>query len=268
MKYENIIDTHTHSIMSFDGSDSCYDLCKSAVDNGGIAIAITDHLDIDGEENVLEYVDKQFMAVLDAKIDIKGEIAVLQGIELGQGIFRKELSEEIMDKCNYDFVLGSIHNLENQEDYYYMDYKNADVDKILREYFEAELELAKWNMTDSLAHLTYPLRYIIGRDKIDVDLSKYDDIINEIFEVLIRNKKALELNISGLYGELGNTMPDKELIKRFRSMGGKYVTVGTDAHKKEKVCVGIDRGYDILKECGFEHCTVFVHREPWLIPLR
>ena len=269
MNYENIMDMHTHSKMSFDGHHSAFKLCQTAADRGAIAIAVTDHLDIDGfEGDVDKFIFDQFEETLNAKIDIKGRLAVLQGIELGQGIYKKEKSEEIMDKYNYDVVLGSIHNLDNMPDFYYLDYTKENVNDLLEKYFEAVYELAKWNMTDCLAHLTYPLRYIIGRDKIDVDMTAFDDIINAIFEKLVYNKKALELNVSGLFGSLNNTMPDKEYIKRFKEMGGKYVTVGTDAHYADKVCTGIDKGYDILKECGFTHCTVFVHREPWLIPLR
>ncbi|MGN0531991.1 MAG: PHP domain-containing protein, partial [Eubacterium sp.] len=51
MKYKNIFDTHTHSIYSFDGNDSCKELCESLILNGGIGIAITDHCDIDGDDD-------------------------------------------------------------------------------------------------------------------------------------------------------------------------------------------------------------------------
>ncbi|MCR5208548.1 MAG: PHP domain-containing protein, partial [Eubacterium sp.] len=254
---------------SFDGVDSCAKLCEGCINNGGIAIAITDHLDIDDPElDVDEFVKNQFEDTLNAKIDFKGKLAVLQGIELGQGIYRKEQSEELLDKYRYDYVLGAIHNLDNMKDFYYLDYTEYDVDDLLRRYFDAELELAKWNRTDSLAHLTYPLRYIIGKYKMSVDLTKYDGVINEIFETLIRNKKALELNVSSLFNYHFDTMPSKEYIKRFHDMGGKYVTVGSDSHYADKVCLGIDKGFDILKECGYEHFTIFVGHEPWLMPLR
>ena len=269
MKYENIIDMHTHSDNSFDGNHSCVMLCEGCIKNGGIGIAITDHLDIDDKEyDVRAFTTNQFVETFSAKKTFHGKLAVLQGIELGQGIYRKEESERVLDEFRYDFVLGAIHNLENMKDFYFLDYTDMDVDGLLKRYFEDVLKLAEWNMTDSLAHLTYPLRYITGKYKIDVDLSKYDDIINAVFETLIKNKKALELNMSSLNTYHNDTMPSKELIKRFHDMGGKYVTVGSDSHYWDKVCLGIETGYDILKECGFEHFTIFVGREPWLMPLR
>ena len=268
MKYRSIIDMHTHSDNSFDGHHSCVLLCEGAIDNGGRGIAITDHCDIDGKNyDFRAFALNQYVQSFSAKRAFEGKLLVLQGLELGQGIFEKEKSIKILTSYKYDFVLGAIHNLKDKPDFYYMNYSEYDVDALLEEYFKAELELAQWNMTDSLAHLTYPLRYIIGREHIDVDISKYYDIIDEIFKTLISNDKALELNVSGLFGELGDTLPNKELIRRFHDMGGKYVTVGSDSHYYDKVCVGIDKGYDILKECGYSQFTIFKNREPMLIDI-
>lgn len=269
MKYENIIDMHTHSVNSFDGNHTCTELCESALKKGAIGIAITDHLDVDDKSlEVASYAEEQFLDTLEAKNSFKGKMAVLQGIEFGQGIFRQETSEMILGKYPYDFVLGSIHNLENMQDFYFLDYKKENVDDLLRRYFEAEYQLACWNWFDSLAHLTYPLRYIEGNYGIAVDLAPYQEMIDAILEKLVYNKKALELNMSSIDCYHKDTMPSKALIKRFRELGGKYVTVGSDSHYKEKVCFGIEQGYDILQECGFSHFTVFVQHEPWLMPLR
>ncbi|MBQ9229503.1 MAG: histidinol-phosphatase HisJ family protein [Eubacterium sp.] len=269
MKYENIIDLHTHSDVSFDGEDSCLALCERAIAHGGIGIAITDHCDIDDPKlDVDSLVARQLDGFVDAKLGVKGKIAVLGGIELGQAIYRKEESEKLLDNFNYDVVLGSIHNLENQPDFYFLNYNELDVDKLLQTYFEAELALAKWNYFDVLAHLTYPLRYIVGKYRKPVDLTKYSEVIDAILETLVYNKKALELNLSSLQAHHHETMPPLSILQRFHDFGGKYVTVGTDAHQAEKVCLNIDKGYEMLQACGYEHFTIFVHREPWLMPIR
>lgn len=46
------------------------------------------------------------------------EIEILKGIEIGQGIYRKKETEALLKKYDYDFVLGSLHNLENMEDFF------------------------------------------------------------------------------------------------------------------------------------------------------
>ncbi len=266
--YKNIFDTHTHSDHSFDGNNNCVDLCKCAVEKGAKGLAITDHCDIDGvNENCWSFEDKQFEDCRKAKILFEDKLEVYTGVELGQGIYRKELSEAFLEKYDFDFVLGSIHNLENMEDFYFLNYKEYDIDELLNRYFHDLLELAKWNKTDSLAHITYPLRYIISREGIDVDLSVYDDIITDIFGVIIRNNKALELNVSGLSMDMHDTLPNKSLIKKFYDMGGKYVTIGSDSHFCDKVCLNIDKVMDILKECVFQHFTIFKKIRQLLIPI-
>ena len=268
MKYKNIFDTHTHSANSFDGHHSCKQLCEGIIKNGGIGIAITDHCDIDGtKDGCWDFEDKQFSEVLEAKKTFP-QIKVCNGVELGQPLFEKELSEKFLSKYDFDFVLGSVHNLKDMEDFYFLDYKQYDIYSLLQQYFNALLDLAKWNKTDSLAHLTYPLRYIVAREKINVDMSKFDDIIEEIFSTIISNNKAIELNVSGLSMDMNDTLPNKAYIKKFHDMGGKYVTVGSDSHYFDKVCNNIDKGYDILKECGFEHFTIFEKREPKLIEIK
>ena len=269
MKYKNIIDTHTHSINSFDGNHSCIELCKGIIENDGIGIAITDHCDIDGMKNdCWAFEDKQFDEVTQAKELFANKLTVYHGVELGQGIYEKELSEKILAKYDFDFVLGSVHNLKDMEDFYFLDYSKYDIYELLNDYFYALLDLVKWNVTDSLAHLTYPLRYIVAREHIDVDLTRFDDIIDEIFKTLIDNEKALELNVSGLSMDMKDTLPNKAYIKRFRDMGGKYVTVGSDSHFASKVCTNIDKGYKILLDCGYTHFTVFEKRQPKLIEIR
>ncbi len=264
--FKNICDMHTHSDFSFDGNHSCEMLCKSAIKKRAMAIAITDHCDIDGNDDYYKLFEKQFDCVNKLKEKYKNELKIYAGIELGQGIFEKEKSLHILNAFDFDVVIGSIHNY-GDTDYYFIDYKKYDIDELLTKYFYDELELVKWNQTDVLAHLTYPLRYIVEREKIDVDISKYYDIIDMIFTELIKNDKALELNVSGLFMDLNDTLPGKTLIKRFHDMGGKYVTVGSDSHYCEKICNGIDVGYKILKECGYKQFTVFENRQPKLIDI-
>lgn len=268
MSYKNIADMHTHSEMSFDGNHSCDMLCESAIDKGLKAIAITDHCDIDGDMlDANEFCKKQYATVEKAKAKYSDTLQVITGLEIGQGIYRKELTREILNEYKYDFILGSLHNLENMEDFYFIDYKKYDVDKLLTDYFNDLLKLCEWGLFDSLAHLTYPLRYIAAREKINVDMSRYTQIIDAIFESLVKNNKALEINTSGLFMDMNDTMPNIEFVKRFRQAGGRYVTIGSDSHFADKIGQGIDIGMKIAYDSGFDKFTIFKKREPVLISI-
>ena len=124
-----------------------------------------------------------------------------------------------------------------------------------------------WGKFDSLTHLTYPLRYIVGEQHREVSYEVYKDRVDDILKALIEQNKALELNTSGLRQAIGKTMPCPTVIKRFKELGGKYLTIGSDAHRWADVGSGVEDGYQIAQNAGFDHITIFVNREPVLLPL-
>lgn len=269
MNYTNIADMHTHSEHSFDGNDACILLCKSAVEKNAAAIAITDHCDIDGKDmNVDELCTAQLHDIKLCQEELGSQIKILKGIEIGQGIYRKKETEKLLNDYDYDFVLGSLHNLENMEDFFFLDYSNYDVYELLERYFDGLLDLCEWGAFDSLAHLTYPLRYIVAREKINVDMNRFSSKIDEIFDLLIQKDKALEINTSGLFMDMKDTLPNISFVKRFKELGGKYITVGSDSHYADKLCRGISDGYDIAKRCGFDNVTIFEERQPVFLSIK
>lgn len=267
MEFKNLYDMHTHSIHSFDGNDSCELLCKSALSKNAVGLAITDHCDIDGTDMDVDRLCTAQLDDINNCIDTFSELDIIKGIEIGQGIYRKKETEYLLNTYDYDFALGSLHNLEDMEDFYFLDYSQFDVYELLTKYFDGLLELAQWGAFDSLAHLTYPLRYIIARDKINVDMSKFNDIIDTIFLTLIKNKKALEINTSGLFMDMKDTLPNIKYVRRFKELGGKYITIGSDSHFADRLFQGINKGYEIAKASGFEHITIYKKHEPLLVEI-
>lgn len=268
MKFTNLYDMHTHSIHSFDGNDKISALCESALKNKAKGLAVTDHCDIDGVEDYKTLCTNQINDLLTARAEYGKDFDLMLGLEIGQGIYRKANAEDIYKNYDYDFILASLHNLENMEDFYFLDYKQYDVNLLLKQYFEDMLEMVKWNHFDSLAHLTYPLRYIIAREHIDVDMSQYSEIIDAIFETLVENEKALEINTSGLFMDMKDTLPNVSFVKRFKELGGKYITIGSDSHYADKLFQGINQGIEIALKSGFEYITVYHKHNPVLIEIK
>ena len=150
-----------------------------------------------------------------------------------------------------------------------MDFSDESVDymKLLGEYFDWELKLAQWAQFDTLAHLTYPLRYVVGKYGKSVDMSRFAEIIDEILLELIKNKKSLEINTAGLRQPIGVTSPDESIVKRYKELGGELITIGSDAHYAEHLGAGIDKGYELALKCGFDKVAIYQDRTPTLIPI-
>jgi histidinol-phosphatase (PHP family) len=270
MKFQNIVDTHTHTDNSFDGNCPVEDLCESAIAKGIKTVAFTDHIEIDFfyENGFDKTADKSFIDITKAKDEYKDKLKVLSGIELGEATYDTACSEKLLNEKDYDIVLASIHNLRDVEDFYYLDYGKENIDSLLRIYFNELKVLADWAKFDSMAHLTYPLRYIVGEHDIYVDLKKYRNDIDEVLSLLAEHDKALEINTSGLRQKLADTMPGEPIVKRFKELGGKYITVGSDSHDAENMGAGIKRGMEIAKHCGFQYVTIFEKRKPVEIPIK
>ena len=144
----------------------------------------------------------------------------------------------------------------------YSKYSDSDIYKLLGEYVDTLYEHAAWGHFDTMAHITYPLRYINGEQKRAIDFSRFDDRIDEVFRMLIAKGKALEINTSGLRQPLGETMPTERYVRRFRELGGQFITIGSDAHYAEHLGANIGDGMAMAKRCGFDYVTFFADREP------
>lgn len=269
MKYRYLSDCHVHSDASFDGHDSVVMLCENAVRMGLHALTITDHFECNEYQNEedLNCIRKSLLDTQRAAIMFEDRLRVYHGIELGQPTQNPAIAQEVLSQFSFDFVLGSLHNIKGQPDFYFLDYTHIDVEALLNQYFREILELIEQGWFDALSHLTYPLRYIRGEQNIEVSYAVYEKHVDAILQALVQKQKALELNSSGLRQKIGTTMPCPMVIKRFRELGGTYVTVGSDAHRWGDIGSGIEEAMTILKRSGFEEFTIFENRHPHLQPI-
>ena len=267
--FKHIIDTHNHTDNSFDGNHSPVYMCEAACNKGLRAIAFTDHCEVDafdseGERNVRQ----AFFEIAKAKSAFMGKLLVLNGIELGQPAYDIETAEKILASQKFDIVIGSVHNLRNRKDFYYIeDFSQIDVKSTMEEYFTEILTMLEWGNFDILAHLTYPFRYLYSRNNIRVDAAEYKNQIDEILSLTAEKNIALEINAAGLRQPINRLSPEIDVIKRFKELGGKLVSVGSDAHYAQHIAVGVKDAMVAAKEAGFDCVTLFQKRQPVEIPI-
>ena len=269
MKYKFISDSHTHSDNSFDGKDSVIMLAERACSLGLYSLTVTDHCECNEyyEKNVRRDIEGSIRDIHKAKGLYADKLRIYTGIELGQPGQDEKAAKEALSLAEYDFVLGSLHNIRNEKDFFFIEYTPENTESLLDRYFDEMEELVNTGCFDSLAHLTYPFRYLAGNSEISIDMKKYSQRIDGILELLIKKDKALEVNTSGLRQVIGKTLPDEDIVRRFRELGGKYVTVGSDAHRWSDIGAGIEDGYNMLLKCGFTHFTVYSAHQPEMLPV-
>lgn len=261
-------DMHTHSKFSHDSVCEIEDMCLSQIKKGTKIFAVTDHCD------VFSFKDYDvFTPINDSYNEIKllnqkyGEnCLLLSGVEISEGFWFPEQYKKIHNLAHYDVIIGSVHCVKCDDleiPYSKINFSKLSKEKIyeyLNCYFNDVITMLEKTDFDILAHLTCPLRYIFGKFGIDIDLRNFDEQISKILKTIIDRNIALEVNTSA-FSILKDFMPNKEIIKKYYDMGGRLVTIGSDAHIAENASIGFEKAIKILKEIGFENICYFKYRK-------
>lgn len=253
-------------MFSHDGKGTIEELCKAAINFNLSGFAVTDHCDCEcaDDNEMLKNLDLSYREAEKLKEEYKNELIISNGIEIGEVLFNPQFAAEIISSRNYDVILGSVHavRIENYEmPFSVIDFsKPSDkfIDRYVTQYFYDLLETAKTTDYDILCHLTVVLRYIVYKYNRTVDIQKHFPIIAEILKEIIRRDKTLELNTSGI-GD-GYFMPDKEIIMLYKSLGGRKISVGSDAHTPHDISKGLTEALILLKSLGFNELTYYINR--------
>ena len=256
-----MFDYHMHSRVSFDGHDTGEALARTALERGLKEICFTDHLDYDplGKMGVLAFDTDAYNAEYD-HLDIPG-LKIRRGMEFGMdrgnvALFRKDLQRR-----PFDFVLGSIHFVDGLDVYFPEFWEGKTVWQAERRCLEETLEcIPLHEHFDVLAHLTYIAKTHAHPSPRPVPYEEHRELIDEILRQLAIRGKGLELNTSGM-DRCGGFLPTADIFRRFKELGGKIVTVGSDSHHCNRVGQYSFEACRLLGDI-FGHVCTFEAREP------
>ncbi len=258
---------HMHCYFSGDSDTPMKDMIEGSVDNNMAGITFTDHLDLDYYHNNgrfdldIEGYRKCYDS-LTKNGSYEGQIEVLWGIELGLQPHLSKIHDALISTHNFDYVIGSTHQVDKYDPYYPDYFNDYGVKGGVRRFFEVTKEnITAYKNFDSYGHLDYVVRY--NEEAKKLPYSEYSDIIEEILQLLIENDKSLEINTAAYKFGLKEPNPCIATIKKYNDMGGKLITLGSDAHKVEQIPVGYDKIRQILKDCGFDSYYVYKNRQPF-----
>lgn len=263
-KYK-LYDMHMHTHFSGDSEASPFAMAQRACDIGLAGICFTDHLDIDYKETPglfdldIPAYKKEITLV---KEQFSDKLDVNWGIEIGLQPYLAEKNKAIAIEYDFDFIIGSTHQLHQVDVYYPAFYEDKSEDDCYRDYFEETLKNIQSDVDfDVYGHLDYIVRYGPNGNKY-YSYQKFADILDEILSALITSGRGIELNMAGLRYGLGHAHPTLDTLKRYRELGGEIITIGSDGHTPEQIAWEFEKAPAILKEAGFEHFTTYKNRIP------
>ena len=263
-----LMDYHTHTLASFDGSESGSAMGCAAIDAGLAQLCLTDHYDLCLPEESQYCPEQSRATAMEARSLLDGRIEILWGVELGQSHHAPEKARDLLTNWDYDFVIGSLHSLRGGADFYELVYSDERYCRqILEAYLLELIEMARLNFFDVLGHLTYPLRYM-RQSGFSLDLSPWMEQLQVLFRIIIENGRGIEINTSGLrQPALRETLPPLDILRLYRQCGGEIITTGSDAHTCSDCGAGIRQAQELLREAGFRYVSSFSQRHLKQLPI-
>ena len=231
-------DAHVHSAASPDSELDPYEAIH-ILKTKGLGIAFTEHADFvtpktGRDMNATDFpkTGKDFVCDFDIypsqyrSIQAEHRDSVLLGIELGLSSAFLPLNTHTADN-NYDFVLGALHFVEGHD--VYSESSNMDAREFCRRYLTYGKKMVEVSgFFDSLAHIDYVARYSPKINRI-FHYKNFKKEFDGLLLALAERDLALEINTSrfGDDNVVGQLTP---IYKRFKELGGRYVTIGSDSH--------------------------------------
>ena len=256
-----MFDFHIHSRVSFDGHDTGLALATAARERGLREICFTDHVDYDPQSvsqsmvfDVAAY-NKEYDG-----LEVPG-LEIRRGMEFGLLENNQSLLPQRLSQRHYDFVLGSVHFVKGQ-DVYFQEYWQGKIPfEAQSEFLEETLRCVKAHEDyDVLAHLTFLMKSSFNPVRSPMAYDAHREILDEILKVLVDKGKGLEMNTSGVDRSVGY-LPTLDFFRRFKELGGQIVTVGSDAHRTDRVGQYCPEAAKMLADLFGYVCT-FRDRKP------
>lgn len=261
-----MIDNHIHSDFSFDSDANMRDSVNFAIEKGVEFIAFTDHDDKD-YLSITNYdipqidIDGYFKEAKLLQEEYKDKIKIAVGIECGYSKNAEKIYKKNLSDYRFDVILNSVHTVFGQDCYYDEFFKGKDKDLAYTAYLEAVRQSVDASYDyDIISHFGYVTRSAPYENPA-MSYFEYSSIIDDILYAVISKGKCLEVNTRSKEEEL-YFVPNVDILKRYKELGGDKITFGSDAHKKEDICKNYKQVKHILSELGFSHWTVYIDRKP------
>ena len=275
-------DYHVHTEFSDDSNYPMEQVIKDAITKEFDELCFTDHVDYGikkdwDEPGEMIYrkggagePDQMPVANVDYPVYYKtfqkmkelyqDKISLKFGLEFGMQAHTVEKNEKLFSRYPFDFIILSVHEIEDKE-FWDQGFQNGMTQQEYNErYYEEMLYLVQnYHNYSVLGHMDLITRY----DKAGVyPFEKLKPILTKILKTVIADEKGIEVNTSSHRYGLKDLTPSRDILKLYKELGGKIITIGSDSHKPEHLGAFVDETKEELKALGFEQICTFDKMKP------
>lgn len=276
------IDYHIHTEFSDDSDYAMEQVIKDAIKKGFDELCFTDHVDYgikkdwdepgemiyrkggDGEPDQMPVANVDYPVYYKTfqkmKELYKDKISLKFGLEFGMQAHTIKKYEKLFARYPFDFIILSVHEVEDKE-FWDQGFQEGRTQQEYNErYYEEMLYLVQnYHNYSVLGHMDLITRY----DKAGVySFEQLKPILTKILKIVITDGKGIEVNTSSHRYGLKDLTPSRDILKLYKELGGKIITIGSDSHKPEHLGAFVDETKEELKALGFEQICTFDKMKP------
>lgn len=259
----NYHDQHLHTYFSFDSEESFENYLVHHPDY----FVSTEHFDLKNPwDNFNDSLpDYRAYAQKITELEKKYPTKFLTGIEIGVVPGQeKEIYAFLADK-KYDLILLSIHQNGSFD---YMDPKVLQMEKyqVIKNYFDQMITvLSHFKYGDVLSHFDYGLRqFSLSKKEL---IQHFEKELHTIMTLALKRNLAIELNAKS-FDVYGNAELYDYFISTYVSLGGKFFTLGSDAH----IATDYERAFPQMKQLllnnGITELSLFLPEGRVQVPIK
>lgn len=275
-------DYHVHTEFSDDSNYSMEEVIKDAITKGFDELCFTDHVDYGvkrdwdepggmiyrkggvGEPEKMPVANVDYPVYYKKYQEMKklygDKISLKFGLEFGMQAHTIEKYEKLFARYPFDFIILSVHEVEDKEFWDYTFQKGRTQQEYNERYYEELLYLVEhYHNYSVLGHMDLITRY---DDEGVYPFEKLKPILTKILKTVIADSKGIEVNTSSHRYGLKDLTPSRDILKLYKELGGKIITIGSDSHKPEHLGAFVDETKEELKALGFEQICTFDKMKP------
>ncbi len=274
-----LIDYHLHNHSSPDSETDTETLIEEEEKAGIHHICITNHGEwfekekgIPGSLNYEKAIER-FRNTLKEITELRQKFPTMQigfGAEIQYEEQAMDDSKRLLESLPFDFVLGSIHNLDGiniSGPHHALDFcEGKTEEKAYGRYFEELLKLVEWGHFDAVAHFD-----ILKKMAVEVygpfKPEKFKPIILKILKTMKKKGIGIELNTASLRKRCRELYPHPEILKWCVEIGIEHYTLGSDGHKADEYGRDLDKALQIAKEAGIKTLSTYKNHIPTKHPI-
>ncbi|GAB1353102.1 MAG TPA: histidinol-phosphatase HisJ family protein [Candidatus Rifleibacterium sp.] len=258
-------DCHNHSNYSQDCRETPEQLIETALNRDIDVMAITDHADFAEGDSIFD--PDAYLAHLHALNSKTTGLTLLCGVELGIQAEHAALCRRFVAGRPFDFIIASMHRARELDFYCGEFYKqHSTVEECWRVYLEESLRAVQaFSDFDVFGHIDIIRRYGLTRGTLMPEILQPQ--LDALLSWLAEHDKGLEINTSGMRYGLDSFHPHVSILRRFRQLGGRIVTIGSDSHTNKDMGADFFTALEMLRSEGFNSLATFHRRQVCFHPV-